>query len=81
MDILGGSSSTAWIVTSYPDLASAVNGTSGDVGDYSSAEHYYPTPYFPQQFFFQGSEGAGLRASTSWNGGHLGNLAGTVWVR
>ena len=76
-----GSSSTAWIVTSYPDLASAVNGTSGDVGDYSSAEHYYPTPYFPQQFFFQGSEGAGLRASTSWNGGHLGNLAGTVWVR
>lgn len=52
-----------WILTSYQTAANALVGSSGDTGDYTGANHHYPTPYGNQQLFFKGSS-TGLRTNT-----------------
>ncbi len=70
----------SWILTSYQSYSAAANNTGGDVGDYASANHYYPTPYANQQLFFRGG-GTGMRANTNWGPtGYSDGLPGSLWV-
>ncbi|MAF35811.1 hypothetical protein CL622_01690 [archaeon] len=81
-DNLIGNSNEAWILTSYEKLLDAEAGTNGDLGDYTSITHYYPTPYADQQLFFRGGSANGIRANSAWSsGGHVDNEPATLWVR
>jgi hypothetical protein len=78
---LAASSTSAWVLTSYASLSGANAGTGGDTGDYTGANHHYPTPYASEQVFFKGS-GNGIRANASFApSGFVDDQAATLWVR
>jgi hypothetical protein len=78
--LLAGPSS-AWVLTSYKTDDDAVAGVNGDLGDYTGVNHYYPTPYGPEQIFFKGSS-TGLRVNTAWSSACCNDAkGGTLWVR
>ncbi len=71
----------AWILTSYRSVAAAELALDGDVGSYTAAGHYYPTPYAYEQVFFRGG-GTGLRSVAKWSAAlYADGLPGSLWVR
>ncbi|MCA9659032.1 MAG: hypothetical protein KC486_11865 [Myxococcales bacterium] len=78
---LAASPTESWILTSYQTADDALAGANGDTGTYEGANHYYPTPYAPEQIFFKGSQ-TGIRANAAWDAACCNdNQAGTLWVR
>ena len=78
---LAASPTESWILTSYQTSADALAGSNGDLGNYTGANHYYPTPYAPEQIFFKGSS-TGLRVNSGWNGNCCTDgKSGSLWVR
>ncbi len=78
---LAASPTESWVLTSYQTSADALAGSNGDLGNYTGANHYYPTPYAPEQIFFKGSS-TGLRVNSGWNGTCCNDgKSGSLWVR
>ena len=69
-----------WILTSWGVEKNARTGRNGDTGNYQGGNHYYPTPYGPEQIFF-GTYAGGLRINTGWHGSrYIEGEAGALWV-
>ena len=61
----GNGNKWRWIVTSYRNADDAKTNRNGDTGSYTGRNHYYPTPYGPQQLFF-GIYAGGMRINKVW---------------